>query len=92
MIGGSAFLLCATAVLALAATPELYRQSSAFLGKYRPDVAAELSNVHTTEDCNGCDGTGGVLTSSVDSDRKLRNPDSLTDLDILFVLDPNFYL
>lgn len=92
MIGGSAFLLCATAVLALAATPELYRQSSAFLGKYKPDVAAGLSNVHITESCIDCDGKGGILTSSVDSDRKLRNPQLLTDLDILFVLDPNFYL
>ncbi len=92
MIGGSAFLLCATAVLALAAAPELYRQSSAILGKYRPDVAADLMSVHITEECNGCDGKGGVLTSNRDPDRKLQNPDLLSDLDILFVLDPNFYL
>ncbi|BDA47174.1 hypothetical protein COCOBI_10-0190 [Coccomyxa sp. Obi] len=92
MIGGSAFLLCATAVLALAATPELYRQSSALLGKYRPDTAAGLISVHVKETCNGCDGKGGVLITSVDSHRKLRNPDLLNDLDILFVLDPNFYL
>lgn len=91
MIGRQAFILCATAVLALSATPHLFRQSSFLIGTQDHESVHNSKSAHDYK---------AILPEEKDALfhrdeqllRELRNPDLLTNLDILFVLDPNFYL
>lgn len=83
-------MLCATAVVALAASPGLFRQSSALFSSIKtaaPSGIYQYGNKSTPPP--------GILygeATGLKNERRLRSPAVIADVEILFVLDPNFYL